>query len=234
MSVLRHPLSVDPLIKEARERTRRRRLMALVLGLVVAAAIATPLATRSSRNSPAIAGTTACGITATGTQIFQGGQAVYREPGHFVHPNGGPYGQVQCSGSTIWTVWIHGAGMSQEAYFGVRSGDGGRTWQPVFSEGEFGPKAPHRLDAYFGRWALRGNAAYFVGSCPACSVGSISSTVSLYVTKDGGQTFQTYAIPALTGFAPARFRVSGHSVTVVGDRLAPGLSRHKTATIRVD
>lgn len=227
------PLGVDPLIAEAKERARRRRRL-LVPGVVlaVAAAIATPLAMRASRNTFDTA-THGCGVTAAGTKLLQGGQKVYQEPGYTTHPNAGPPAQVQCSGSSIWAVWNNGAAMMQTAYFGVHSSDGGRTWHPVFAEHFFGRTAPYQLDADWGPWKVRGNAAYFVGYCEACSVGTVSQTVSLYVTKDGGKTFRTYKIPSLTGFIPARIDVSPRSITVVGNRFARGLPAHKTATVRV-
>jgi hypothetical protein len=156
-----------------------------------------------------------------------------------VHPNGGPGAEIQCSGPTIWAVFFNGAGMSQEAYFGVRSADAGRTWRRVFSEGMFGPKAPHHLDAELGVWTLHGpRDAYFTGTCPACGDGL--GTVSLSVTKDGGATFRMYKVPALAQYEPTRLRVSGRDVTIRGRRLARKLDKppfevytHKSVTLRV-
>jgi hypothetical protein len=141
---------------------------------------------------------------------------VYREPGRYVNPNGGPGAAIQCSGQTIWAVWDNGAGMSQEAYVGARSADGGRSWRLVFSEPEFGVKAPHELDAYLGAWTLHGSRdAYFTGTCPACGPGR----ASLWVTRDRGRTFRMFRLPALTGYEPSRIQVSGHEITIRGRRI---------------
>lgn len=223
------PLEADPLIAEAKERARRRRLLALAAVVAATAAIATPLATRSSDHRLGGAASSTCGITALGTRILQNGRTVYQEPG----PDAGPPAQVQCSGSSVWAVWNNGGSMMQTAYFGVHSSDAGRTWRPVFAERYFGRKAPHQLDANWGPWTVRGSAAYFVGYCEACSVGGMSQTVSLYVTKDGGKTFRTYPIPALTGYLPVRIAVAGSSVTVVGDHFAPGTKPRESATVWV-
>jgi hypothetical protein len=167
-----------------------------------------------------------------GTRILgPSGQTVYREPGKWAHPRRVP-SEVQCSGSTVWVVWIDGVGMSQQAYVGARSGEGGQTWHLVFAESYFGVKAPHWLGSYLGPWTLRGTRdAYFAGSCPACA---LSGTVSLWVTKDGGRTFHRYDVPALEGFEPTRIRVSGRVVTISAKRFSRGVAPHKTATIRVD
>ncbi|MFZ0341759.1 MAG: hypothetical protein WAL31_05440 [Gaiellaceae bacterium] len=153
-----------------------------------------------------------------------------------VHPNAIP-SQVQCSASAIWVIWFNGAGMSQEAYVGVRSIDRGRTWKLVFAENSFVVKAPHRLDAYLGAWTLRGRRdAYFTGTCPACGFG----TVSLWVTRNAGRTFRMYAVRMLDGYGPTRVRVSGNAVTISGRRLERKVNSrsdeiygHKTVTIRV-
>jgi len=95
-------------------------------------------------------------------------------------------------------------------------------------------KAPHALDAYFGPWTLRGpEVAYFVGSCPACSAGTLEGTVSLWVTKDGGRTFRRYDVSALNGYGASRLRVSGHAVTIVGRRFDVDIPPRKTVTLRV-
>jgi hypothetical protein len=126
--------------------------------------------------------------------------------------------------------------MMQQAYVGARSLDRGRTWKLVFTEGMFGPKAPHELDAYFGPWTLGGpKVAYFVGSCPACSTTrTVQGTVALWVTKDGGRTFREYKVPALTGYAPDHIRVTGRQVRIAGARLYIRRgSPRKAETVRV-
>ena len=151
-----------------------------------------------------------------------------------MHPNGGPGPEIQCSGSTIWAVFYNGAGMSQEAYVGVRSADGGHTWRLVFSEPFFGVKAPHELDAYLGVWVLRGRRdAYFTGNCPACDGGKHQDTVSLWVTKDGGRTFRMYKVPELTGYTPRHLRIARNDVTVSATAFELGLAPHKTVTVHI-
>jgi hypothetical protein len=195
MSVVSPPGSrqdeLELLIREARARQLRRRLgIAALVALVAGAALgihaivggksrATVSATQ--RGAPVAAKGRRCGIRVKGARILQGGRTVYREPGHLVNPDGGPPAAVQCSGPSVWVVWVNGAAMSQEAYVGVRSRDAGHTWRLVFSESYFGVKAPHELDAYFGPWKLGGpRTAYFTGSCPACSLSaSRQGTVSL-------------------------------------------------------
>lgn len=238
------PDELEALIREARARRRKRWLGTVaVVALLAAATIALDsIAARGSPHTPPIAaGPTpavksgsGCGVRGKGVRILDAsGKTVYREPGHWVHPNAGRP-EIRCSGATIWAVWFNGAGMMQEAYVGARSGDGGRTWRLVFSEAFFGVKAPHELDAYFGPWTLRGReVAYFVGSCPACNAGTLSGTVSIWVTKDGGRTFRRYDVLALNGYAPSRMRVSGHDIAIVGRRFSVTLPPRKTVTVRV-
>lgn len=161
-------------------------------------------------------------------RILRGGRLVYREPvsrtfGH----------QIECSGSTVWVVFFNGVGASQEAYFGVRSGNGGQSWRVVFAEEYFNLKAPHQLvTGYLGPWALDGpRAAYFVGDCVACGF----SKVWLWVTKDAGRTFRVYRVPALTGYWPVGIRVAGDAVTVETRRIVRRLDlpRRKAVTVRV-
>jgi hypothetical protein len=249
MTVLAPPPQdeLELLIREARARHRKRRLGAVAL-VVVLAGVALGIssifggksATTTSRGGPGSAtlSRSRCGVRSKGVRLFQGGLTVYREPGRYVHPNAGPGATIQCRGSTIWAVWFNGAGMSQEAYLGARSGDGGRTWHLVFTEGMFGPKAPHHLDAYLGVWTLHGSrAAYFTGTCSPCGG---FGTVSLSVTKDGGATFRTYEVPALAGYGTTHVAVRGHEVTIRGERVVRKIDkppfeiyRHKTVTLRV-
>lgn len=248
MAVLAPPPQDDLelLIREARARQRKRRLGGAALVAVLAGAalgissiVGGTSATTKSGSGPGSVtlSRSRCGIRTEGVRLFKGGRTVYREPGRYVHPNGGPGATIQCSGPTIWAVWFNGAGMSQEAYLGARSEDGGRTWHLVFTEGMFGPKAPHHLDAYLGVWTLHGpRDAYFTGACPACGYG----TVSLSVTRDGGETFRVYKVPALTGYEPTRIGVSGRNVTIGARRVARKTNSppyeiysHKTVTLPV-
>ena len=104
-----------------------------------------------------------------------------------------------------------------------------------------GVHARYAIGAEPGPWALVGQrAAYFVGTCPACSKGKAFGLISLSVTKDGGRTFRTYPAPALTGWAPIRIRVTGHDVTIWAKRLvrkvdsAPyEIYARKTVTVHV-
>lgn len=235
---------VEALIREARARRRRRWLgfasgVALLAGGALAAySIATggsPAALHAGGNSPAATPREACGVRGVGVRILaSSGRTVYREPGRYVRPNTG-FPTIRCSGSTVWAVWFNGAGMSQEAYLGARSIDRGRTWKLVFTEGMFGPKAPHHLDSYLGPWTLHGRAAYFTGSCPACSTATSQGTISLWVTKDAGRTFRVYRVPALTGYWPVGIRVAGDAVTVETRRIVRRLDlpRRKAVTVRV-
>lgn len=234
---------LEALIREARARQRKRWAgAAAVLALLAGAAVGlssivaggSPSTSRSSRGStPAVKSGSPCGVRGKGVRILDaGGRTVYREPGHFKLPNSGRP-EIRCSGSAIWAVWDNGAGMMQEAYVGARSLDGGQTWKLVFTEGLFGPKAPHQLDSQLGPWALRGHAAYFTGWCPACSTRTSQGTNSLWVTKDGGQKFRRYKLPALTGYAPAGIRILRHEVTILGTRFTRGTSPRKTVTVHV-
>jgi hypothetical protein len=223
---------VEALIREARVRQRMRRLRATALvaalaGAVVAIhAIATarsPTAKGAGGTPVAVTSGRACGVRVAWTKILdRSDRVLYREPvsrtfGH----------QMQCAGASIWVVFYNGVASSQEAYFGVHSADGGRTWRPVFTEGYFGLHAPHDLDAYLGPWTLTGSAAYFVGYCPACGR---QPTESLWVTENGGRTFRRYDLAALSGYWPKRVRVSGVDAIVFADRNG----RKKTATVRLD
>jgi hypothetical protein len=219
---------LEALIRAARARQRRRRRIgaAALVVLLAGSAIAVysiaggkrPAATRSRGPATFVASATRCGVRVNGVRILRAGRLVYREPvartfGH----------QIQCSGSTVWVVFFNGVASSQEAYFGVRSGDRGHTWNVVFAERFFGVKAPHQLDDYLGVWTLHGpRDAYFMGSCPACGFG----TVSLWVTEDAGRTFRRYAVPALRGYGPVRLRVAGRTVSIV-------TRTHKTVTVHL-
>lgn len=232
---------LDALIREARARQRKRWFaMAAVTAVLAGAALALnavwagggrPTSRTGGGPTPAVKSGRACGIRVDDMRIVDaGGRTLYREPGNWTrnypHPS-----VVRCSGSTAWVVWDNGAAMNQEGYVGARSGDGGRTWHLVFAESYFGVNAPHELDSYLGPWTLVGRVAYFTGSCPACSP---QPTVSLWVTRDGGQTFRRYAVPALAGYAPADVRVSHDTVTIVGKPFSYGVTHRKTTTLRVD
>jgi hypothetical protein len=230
-------IALDPLIAEAKRRARRRYLIALAmtvgaLGVVAGWSIAhgdRPSSLTPRVSIPARATGVGCGVRGVGARILSpAGRTLYREP---AVPMGFP--DIQCSSSAIWAVWLNGVGMSQQAYFGVRSLDRGRTWHPVLTDRYFGQKAPHELDSYLGVWTLRGlRRAYFVGSCPACSVGEAQGTVALYVTKNGGGTFHKYDLPTLTGYAVTRIAVHGVRVRLWAKRFALGVEPpRKTVTI---
>lgn len=234
----RQPRSGDLelLIREARARRRTRWVVSVALVALVAGAtlgIDSVVNVGSHRTGQPGAGPASavrsgqsCGVRGVGVRILdRSGRTLYREPGHYVHPNAG-FPTIRCSGSTIWAVWFNGAGMSQEAYLGARSLDGGKTWKLVFTEGMFGPKAPHELDAYLGPWTVRGRDAYFIGQCPACDP---QPTMSLWVTKDGGHAFRRYDVHALDTWWPTAIRVKGDAVTIFAHRG----SRRKSATVRV-
>jgi hypothetical protein len=236
---------LEALIREARTRQRKRWLgVAVAVALLAGAAIGIESILRGSGpntartiGGPSVAARNgkACGVRGVGVRILdQDGRTLYREPGRYTRPNAG-FPTIRCSGSTIWAVWFNGVGMSQEAYLGARSLDSGRTWKLVFTEGMFGPKAPHELDAYLGVWTLRGpHDAYFTGSCPACDGGELQGTISLWVTKDGGRTFRMYKVPMLTGYEAIRIRVKGDAVTILAKRFIAGVRpARKTVTVHV-
>lgn len=52
----------------------------------------------------------------------------------------------------MWVLFHGGGEASQEAYVGVRSGDGGRTWKILLAEPYFGVRAPFTIDSYSGPW----------------------------------------------------------------------------------
>ena len=157
--------------------------------------------------------------------VDQGGHTVYRAPVYRALA-----AQVKCDGRTVWILFHGGAESSQEAYVGVRSGDGGRTWQLLLSEPYFGVRAPFTIDSYSGPWTIVGrNAAYFVGWCPACGRG----TVSLTVTLDGGRHFRRYKLPKLTGFRGTGIRVVGHDVIVTARSNLRSGPRIRMVTVEV-
>ena len=170
--------------------------------------------------------TPACPVHVVGKRIVdEHGRTVYRDPGYRVVA-----AQVKCSGRTVWVLFHGGAESSQEAYVGVRSGDGGRTWKLLLSEAYFGVKAPFSIDSYSGPWTIAGvNAAYFVGWCPACGRG----TVSLTVTLDGGRHFRRYGILELTGYLATGIRVRGDIVTITAKRQSVTGPRRRAVTIDV-
>jgi hypothetical protein len=171
--------------------------------------------------------TPACPVHIVGKQIVDNrGQTVYRAPGHGVVA-----GQVNCSGRTVWVLFHGGVASSQEAYLGVRSGDGGRTWKLLLSEPYFGVRAPFTVDSYSGPWTIVGeNAAYFVGWCPACGN---YGTVSLTFTLDGGSHFRRYRIAKLSGFRATGIRVVGDHVTIAARSQSPTGPRRRTITIEI-
>ncbi|HUJ56040.1 MAG TPA: hypothetical protein VLW49_08655 [Gaiellaceae bacterium] len=227
------PDDVELLIREARARQRRRWLGAAVaVALLAAAALGvdsiaagrSPSASSAAGSTVAVKTGKACGVRVAWTTILsRSGHVLYREPARRTMGH-----RVQCSGSSIWVVFFNGVGSSQEAYFGVHSGDGGRTWRPVFAEPYFGLHAPHQLViGYLGPWTLAGSAAYFIGWCPACGAG----TNALWVTKNGGRTFREYEIPELTGYMPAAIRVAGRGVTIRGKQVGRGVRLRKIVTV---
>jgi hypothetical protein len=225
------PDELEAQIREARARQRRRWLIGAVVVAAatgLALAIAAVLAGGSSRHavtgghsaSPAKT-SSPCSVRVVGTRILRGQRIVYREPvprtfGH----------QVACSGPAIWVVFFNGVASSQEGYFGVRSGNAGRTWRAVFTERYFGMKAAHQLDDYLGPWTVTPHGAFFIGLCPACDP---QPTVSLWATKDGGRTFKRVDVAALDGYGPTAISVSGDRVTIT----AGHGDRRRSSTVRV-
>jgi len=171
--------------------------------------------------------TPACPVHIVGKRIVDShSRTVYRDPVYKVFA-----AEVKCSGRTVWVLFHGGFASSQEAYVGVRSGDGGRTWKLLLTEPYFGIRAPFSIDSYSGPWTIVGeNAAYFVGWCPVCTA---HGTVSLTVTLDGGRHFRRYKIPGLTNFRGTGIRVVGDDVTITAKselRIGP---RTRTVTIEL-
>jgi hypothetical protein len=168
----------------------------------------------------------ACAVRVVGKRLVDRvGRTVYRYPGRHVLS-----AQVKCSGRTVWVLFHGGVASSQEAYLGVRSADGGRTWKRLLAEAYFGIKAPFTIDSYSGPWTIVGEkSAYFVGWCPACGHG----TVSLTVTRDGGRQFRRYTIPKLTGFRGSGIHVTGDNVTITAQSQLRTGPRTRTITLHV-
>jgi hypothetical protein len=237
---------LEAVIREARARQRKRQLGAAALVAVVAGTVlAIHSIATGTHPSPAVAGAGGaavtgsgyeCGVRVVGTRIFDGeGTLAYRDPS-----KSAMWHELQCSGTTVWVIFGNGVGTMHEEYVGVRSLDRGRTWRVAFAENP-GVHPRYGVGAEVGPWRLVGRrAAYFVGTCPACGNGRTTGTVSLSVTKDGGRTFQRYAVPAPAGFEPLRLRVTGNVVAVLGRKLVRKINsppfevyRHKVVTVRV-
>jgi hypothetical protein len=247
MSVLSPPEprqdEVELLIREARERQRRRWVAAAALAAALTGTVlgirsmttaeheSTPVATGGGTR-PASTGAD-CGFRVAGTRVLASdGSVAYREPS-----KSAMWHELQCSGSAVWVVFVNGVGMSHEDYVGARSVDRGRTWRVVLADrpGSYG------VGAEVGAWTLRGpRSAYFLGTCPACSAGKAFGTVALTVTTNAGRTFRSYPVRVLSGFAfaPLRLRARGHVVTIWARRLVRKVGsrevyRHKVVTVRV-
>jgi hypothetical protein len=230
------PDELELLIREARARQRKRRLGTVVLVAGLAGAVLgissvlarrTPSASTGSHQRSGATSAGRCGITVDGVRVLRGRRLVYREPASrtFGH-------EVRCSGATVWVVFFNGVASSQEAYFGVRSGDSGHSWRAVFAARYFNVKAPHQLvTGYLGPWTLDGaRDAYFTGMCVACGLG----TVSLWVTRDAGRTFRRYNLPLLTGYRLTRIRASGRGVIIRARRGARKTGpRDETVRVRI-
>lgn len=184
---------------------------------------------RCRAHNPGVVAAPVCPVHIVGKRIVdKAGHTVYRDP----DPGTGVVAaQVKCRGRTVWVLFHGGFASSQEAYVGVRSRDGGRTWKLLLSEAYFGVKAPFTIDSYSGPWTIVGeNAAYFVGWCPVCTS---HGTVSLTVTLDGGKHFRRYKIPALTSFRGTGIRVVGDDVTIAAKSELRTGPRTRTVTIVV-
>src|SRR6266487_6195327 len=104
----------------------------------------------SPPHNPGVVVTPACPVHIVGKRIVdKRGQTVYRDPGYRLVS-----GQVKCSGRTVWVLFHGGGASSQEAYLGVRSGDGGRTWKLLLSEPYFGVRATFTTDTYSLSWTI--------------------------------------------------------------------------------
>jgi hypothetical protein len=194
-------------------------------GVALAAALIVAAGAVAAGGSATASGSR-CPIRIAGKRLVDpSGRTVYR-----LHAYRAGRAQVKCSGRTIWALFHAGAASSQEAYFGVRSGDSGRTWKLLLAEPYFGVKAPFTIDAYSGPWTLQGErAAYFTGWCPACGYG----TVSLTVTLDGGRQVRHYKLPSLDGFRATAVRASGDYVVVTARSTLRVGPRWRVTSVRV-
>jgi hypothetical protein len=232
---------LELLIREARARQRKRRVGLATLVAVLAGAalgihsIVTGMHTSSSvaagRGTRAGTTGTRCGFRVVGTRVLASdGSVAYSDPA-----KGAMSHELQCSGSAVWVVFVNGVGMMHEEYIGARSLDRGRSWRIVLGD----VPGRYAIGPEVGAWTLRGSrAAYFVGTCPACSTPKAFGTVSLTVTRDGGRTFRSYPLPALAGFAPLGIRARGSDVKIWARRLVRKVDsrevyRHKVVTVRV-
>jgi hypothetical protein len=232
MTAIATPVGLDPLIAEAKRRARKRYLALIAMAAVAAGGVAVYSVARESPplrfSVPPGATGAACGVRGVGARILSPqGKTLYREPGKA--PNGFP--AIRCSGSTIWAVWDNGGEMSQEAYFGARSLDGGGTWHAALAEPYFLRKAPHDLGSSLGVWTLHGpRTAYFVSACWACG----GVTNALFVTKNAGRTFARREVPALTGYTVTGVRVKGDELILRAKRVARAIEPvRKTVRVRV-
>ena len=200
--------------------------MSRVACAAVAVAVIASAGLAYDRSSGYAAPAGRCPVHVVGKRLVdRRGRTVYRYPGRHVFA-----AQLKCSGKTVWVLFHGGVASSQEAYLGVRSGDGGQTWKRLLAEAYFGIKAPFTIDSYSGPWTIVGvKSAYFVGSCPACGLG----TVSLTVTRDGGRHFRRYAIRKLTGFRGTSVHVVGNDVTIAAKSQLRSGPRTRTVTIHI-
>lgn len=235
---------LEALIREARARQRRRWFLAAAaillaagvsVGIYSAISGGRPVRTGVIGRSGPVVSSPECHVRIAGPTIVQRGQVVYREPSPEAM-----WSSVHCSGSTIWALFVNSVGMMHQGYVGVRSLDSGRSWRVVLAQ-DSRARAKYGMGAEVGPWTLHGTrAAYFVGTCPACSLGKAFGTVWLTVTTNAGRTFRSDAVPALAGWAPLRIRVTGYGVTIWAKQLVRKINsppfeiyRHKTVTLHV-
>jgi photosystem II stability/assembly factor-like uncharacterized protein len=108
---------------------------------------------------------------------------------------------VQCTGSSIWALFLGGGAAGSQGYAAYASGDAGATWRPAVVAPILAGSDPAfhgvaRLDNYPGPFAAVTPAeAVFLGQCPACD----PQHVMVLRTEDGGSHWARHVI---NGFAP--------------------------------
>lgn len=219
MTVLRLPVSVDPLIAEAKERARRRRLLLAGVALVAACAIGATVVLESGRPAggarSAIAPVPRAAVGGFGHSDFKGGRLTWATNNRsrvWLSTNDGrtwrlaPLPGLQ-RGTFIGADFIdpaHGWGVSDLGNRAevARTTDGGRTWRASFVRGS--------AWSFHFRTPARG---YVVVAEPRGA--PIRYVTTRYMTTDGGATWKRVA-PA------SKLLHRRHALKVVSTGPGPG------------
>jgi photosystem II stability/assembly factor-like uncharacterized protein len=114
---------------------------------------------------------------------------------------------VQCVDDAVaWVLFTGPGAMHQAGWALYRTDDGGASWTPVVTSGQFFPPVGARVSQ--GGWiavrlaAVDAHTAYLAGVCAPCSLPGTpeQGTVSIGAARADGQSWQVYApIPGLSG-----------------------------------